>query len=330
MPFTKSIANSLLGKLAKPLAAPAFTLPVLKQSTVLTAVTTGRGAFVPAQNIIYYAISGTNQLLRWDVINNVQLANLQLVGSPFAVRGCVFNPSDGFLYSADAVPEVLKINPATGNIVSIIPTTLHVTSDMVYSPVNQCVFFCPASGDATQALTRIDTAGTVTQSAAQPPGTALTGLEYAAVSSKIIATTNKGSALYVATGGMGFVSAENAKTWLSASFSPNTGNALLGDGATDPRLVIYNQNGTSFANVAAFPAGVFESGGYSSIHGVHFMVDITGGICYFFADTDSFPQIGSQAVGANAGTSPQDSLPIVANNKVYVITTGTPKMNVFT
>lgn len=250
--------------------------------------------------------------MRFDAINNVQLADL-LVNVAFALRSVVFNSSDGFLYSYDQTTTAYKkINPVTGAATSIAVSS-GGGNDMIFSPTGNFVF---ASGGGVE-IDRIDTAGVVTPSVGITPQ-GVSGLAYSSVNSQIVVGLTSGCAV-VNPAALTVVKSNNGISYRAASYGVNSGKIIAGRNITGvDGFAAFDPVVPGFAAIAGAPNGRFQSGGYSSIHGIHFMIETTTGVCWFLADSATFGQIlGQYAVGV-CTIGVQDSFPVVTGNAVYV------------
>lgn len=282
----------------------------------------GRGAYNPLNGIIYWAQSTTGNLIRFDTVNNVTLAPLAVAGAT-SLYGCVYNPANNFLYSIDLTGgnnTIRKINYTTGGSTVIVPGDV-VSNDLIYSPAGDYIFF---SSQTASTLTRVDTADVVANGASFAPQVGL-GLSYADVNSRVVVGLNNGVATVVPAS-QAVTKNNNANSWQTVSYG-KTSTLVLVSGTNVVQK--YDPVGNTFAAVAVQPTGSLNSGGFSFIHNLHFIIEATTGICYFYDDLAPMGTFkGFFPVGGNPGTT-NTAYPVPGSTAIYVPSTVFRSVNIF-
>lgn len=261
--------------------------------------------------------------MRFNTVTNVQLANL-VVNAAYSLRSVVFNPADGFLYSYNQNSlSYKKINPLTGANTNIAPSS-GGGADMVLSPINNTVF---ASGGGVE-VDRIDTAGVVTPSVGITPQ-GVSGLAYSSINSQVVVALSSGCAV-VDPAALTVVKLNNGSSYRTVSYGPNSGKIIAGlNIAAADGYISFDPVAPVFTPLAGAPNGKFQSGGYSALHGLHFMIETTTGVCWFIADSATFGDVAGQFVVGTCTLAVQDSFPVVTGNAVYVPAGTSLVVNIF-
>lgn len=305
-----------------PCACSPPRMPNFFRSKIITAAPAGRGAYISTLGIIFWA-NATGNLMRFDAVNNVQLADL-IVNAGFSLRSLAYNPSDGFLYSYDQTSLAYKkINPVTGANTSI-ATVSGGGSDLIYAPVNNTII---ASGGGNE-IDRIDTAGVVTPSVGITPQVP-SGLAYSTINSQVVAGLSNGCAV-INPVALTVVKLNNGSSYRATSYGPNSGKIVAGlNIAAANGYISFDPVAPVFTPLAGAPNGKFQSGGYSALHGLHFMIETTTGVCWFIADSTAFGDVVGQFAVGVCTLFAQDSFPVVTGNAVYVPAGGSLVVNIF-
>ena len=308
--------------LSQPCGCSPPRMPNFFASKIISAAPAGRGAYVSTLGIIFWA-NGTGSLMRFDTVANVQLADL-LVNVAFSLRSVAYNPVDGFLYSYDQnAGSYEKIDKLTGAAINI-AVSAGGGNDMIYSPSGTAIF---ASGGGVE-IDRINIAGVVAPSVGVTPQ-GVGGLAYSTINGQIVVGLTSGVAV-VDPVALTVVKSNNGIVYRPVSYGPNSGLILAGRNVAGANGVIaFDPVAPAFAALSVPPAGKFQSGGYSALTGLHYMIETATGVCWFIADTLAFGDVvGQYAIGIPTLFC-NDSFPVETGNAVYVPAGGSLIVNIF-
>lgn len=333
MALTKSITQSFLGALNKPLGG-SRKIPALISQFAMSAVPRGRGAYVPATKIIYVPATGTANLMRFDTVARTELAPLAVAGAT-SLKGVVYNPTTDRLYTIDidGSPnnKVRKVNYNDGTSVALNPPAF-VFNDLFQATGVGCFF---TGNGGVQKLNNADVF-TIFGDTFAPWTAAAYAMDWNG--SNVLGIAGQGADTAVSLGTLTIntrvlTAGVGGGTHQPVSFGPTSGFALVGRGDASAANAIVkltmNPAAPALSTIPNNITGQFRSGGYSPTFLMHFFFDQAGHVFILDDLSNTFKTILNQTVAANTTTESGDCAPVDTGLAVFMPSASAKIMNVF-